>query len=136
MADARAVPKLPDRRITPTVPRCLTTRLGHPMLAAEGPRMPDLDLTSQLTSQADHEPAAELGEQGEKLIKRMRATGRPVILTHEGRDSAVLIDIALYERLLDEIEVLRDVHRAQRDVDAGRVTAHEDARSRLLGRYP
>jgi prevent-host-death family protein len=93
--------------------------------------MPDLDPCSQ----TDHEPASELGEQGEKFITRMRATGRPVIFTQEGRDSAVLIDIALYERLLDELEVLRDVHQAQRDIDAGRVTAHGDAKARLLKRY-
>jgi antitoxin YefM len=93
--------------------------------------MPDLDIASQ----ADHEPASELGEQGEKLITRTRTTGRPVILTQEGRDSAVLIDISLYESLLDELALLRDVHQAQGDIDAGRVTAHEDARTSLLARY-
>lgn len=93
--------------------------------------MPNFDPASK----ADHEPISELGEQGEKLIERMHETGRPVILTHKGRDSFVLLHIADYERLLDELDALRDVHQAQKDIDAGRVTPHDDVKARLLARY-
>jgi predicted transcriptional regulator len=36
---------------------------------------------------------------------------------------------------LEELELLRDIHRGLADVDAGRVIPHEEARARLMARY-
>jgi|GraSoiStandDraft_24_1057298.scaffolds.fasta_scaffold1462626_2 prevent-host-death family protein len=83
----------------------------------------------------DIHPAAELQSQAERLLKRVQATRRPVVLTEQGKDSAVLVDIDSYRSLLEELELLRDVHRGLADVRAGRVMSHEQARASLLARY-
>lgn len=35
-----------------------------------------------------------------ELVGRVRATGRPLVLTRHGRSAAVLLDVAQYEALL------------------------------------
>ncbi|MEP7010704.1 MAG: type II toxin-antitoxin system prevent-host-death family antitoxin [Acidobacteriota bacterium] len=83
----------------------------------------------------DSHPVDELQSQAAGLIKRVQDTRRPVVLTEQGRDTAVLVDIDSYRILLEEIDLLRDVHRGLADIRAGRVVPHEEARARLLSRY-
>lgn len=56
-------------------------------------------------------------------------------LTQEGKGTAVLVDVDSFQSLLEELELLRDVHRGLADVEAGRVVSHEEARARLMARY-
>jgi antitoxin YefM len=83
----------------------------------------------------DIQPATDLQSRAEGLLRQVRDTRRPVVLTEEGRGTAVLVDIASYQSLLEELDLLRDVHRGLADVEAGRVVPHDEARARLLARY-
>jgi predicted transcriptional regulator len=65
----------------------------------------------------------------------VRETRRPVILTESGQTTAVLVDLETYQGLLEEIDLLRDVHRGLADAEAGRTVPHEEAMARLLARY-
>lgn len=88
-----------------------------------------LDLTE------DIHPAAELQSKAEDLLRQVQDTGRPVVLTQEGKGAAVLLNLDTYQSLLEEVELLRDVHRGLADVEAGRGVPHDEARARLLSRY-
>ena len=88
-----------------------------------------LDLTQ------DVHPTADLQAKAESLLKQIQDTRRPVVLTQEGKGAAVLVDIETYQSLLEELELLRDVHRGLAAIEAGRVVPHEEARARILGRY-
>ena len=83
----------------------------------------------------DIQPAADLQTEAEGLLRKVHDTRRPVVLTQEGRGTAVLVDIRTYQSLLEELDILRDVHRGLADVEAGRVVPHDEARARLLARY-
>lgn len=88
-----------------------------------------LDLTE------DIHPAADLQSQAEGLLRQVRDTRRPVVLTQEGKGAAVLIDLDTYQSLVEEVELLRDVHRGLAAIEAGKVVSHEEARARILGRH-
>ena len=62
---------------------------------------------------------------------QVQATGRPVILTQHGRSAAVLLDVSVYEELLDELALLRDIKTAEGQVAKGRVAAHSTSARRL-----
>jgi prevent-host-death family protein len=83
----------------------------------------------------DIHPAADLGVKAEDLLRQVQETRRPIVLTQEGKGTAVLVDVESYQSLLEDLELLRDVHRGLADVEAGRVVSHEDARARLTARY-
>jgi antitoxin YefM len=83
----------------------------------------------------DTQPASALEERAAELLRQVRETRRPVVLTESGRSATVLVDLATYQGLLDEIDLLKDVHRGLADADAGRVTPHEEFMASLLARY-
>lgn len=83
----------------------------------------------------DIHPAADLRVKAEDLLKQVQETRRPIVLTQEGKGTAVLVDVESYQSLLEDLELLRDVHRGLADVEAGRVVSHEEARARLMARY-
>jgi hypothetical protein len=44
------------------------------------------------------------------------------------------MDVSHYEELVEELELLRDVRKAEKQLGAGRGVAHAAARSRVLSR--
>jgi antitoxin YefM len=86
-------------------------------------------------TQEDTQPASELESKARELLRQVQQTRRPVVLTESGKGTAVLVDFESYLDLLEEVELLRDVHRGLADVEAGRVVPHEVVRARLLARY-
>ena len=88
-----------------------------------------LDLTD------DIHPAADLPSKAEGLLRQVQDTRRPVVLTQEGKEAAVLLDFDSYQSLLEEVELLKDVHRGLAAIEAGKVVPHEEVRAHLFSRY-
>jgi antitoxin YefM len=87
-----------------------------------------------LDLEADIQPVSDFRANASEMLEQVQRTGRPLVLTKRGRGAAVLLDIAVFQRLLDEIDELRDVRRGMADVEAGDVVDHADVASSLLGR--
>ncbi|HSW31075.1 MAG TPA: type II toxin-antitoxin system Phd/YefM family antitoxin [Longimicrobiales bacterium] len=68
------------------------------------------------------------------FVDQVRATGRPLVLTQHGRGAAVLLSAADYEALVDELELLREVALAEREIEAGQGIPHEEVERRLAAR--
>jgi antitoxin YefM len=84
-----------------------------------------------LDLEADIQPVSDFRANASAMLKQVRETGRPLVLTQRGRGAAVLLDIGAYHGLLDELEELRDVHRALADVAEGRVVDHAEVVARI-----
>jgi prevent-host-death family protein len=82
-------------------------------------------------------PVTEFRANTSAMLTRMHDNKRPVILTQHGRGTAVVMDVDVYERLLDEMELLRDLHIAEGQIARGEGIPHEqevaELRERLLG---
>ena len=61
-------------------------------------------------------------------------TGEPVILTQHGRSAAVLLDVASYESMMDELALLRDVRQAEDQIAAGQGLSHAAVAKHLRAR--
>jgi antitoxin YefM len=111
---------------------------GRPLSSQSAKRYPgDMSAMAKipLNLNEDSQPVSELEAKAAELLRRVQETRRPVVLTEDGKGAAVLVDLESYQDLLEEIEILRDVHRGLADAEAGRVTPHDEARARLLARY-
>lgn len=64
----------------------------------------------------------------------MQTTKRPVILTQHGRSAAVLLNVAVYEDLLDEVALLPDIRTAEAQGAKGEVVPRGVAARRLKAR--
>jgi prevent-host-death family protein len=92
---------------------------------------------SSIRPSTDVLPVTEFRANTSAMLTRMHASKRPVILTQHGRGTAVVMDVAVYERLIDEMELLRDLHVAEGQIARGEGIPHEqvvaELRERLLG---
>ena len=55
-------------------------------------------------------------------------------LTQHGRSAAVLLDVEAYEAMIEELELLRDVHQSEVQIAAGKVSSHGAVMKRLRKR--
>ncbi len=92
---------------------------------------------SSIRPSTDVLPVTEFRANTSAMLTRMHANRRPVILTQHGRGTAVVMDVEVYEGLLDEMELLRDLHIAEGQIARGEAIPHEqvvaELRERLLG---
>lgn len=59
----------------------------------------------------------EFQRNAKEHIERMNQTGKPQVLTINGRAAVVVQDAASYQRLLDDIERLHTIAGVQRGID-------------------
>ena len=57
----------------------------------------------------DVKPVSEFRANAAELIEHVKTSRRPLVLTQREHSAAVLLDVAEYERMVDEIELLSDV---------------------------
>jgi PHD/YefM family antitoxin component YafN of YafNO toxin-antitoxin module len=68
------------------------------------------------------------------MLERLHATKRPIVLTQHGRSSAIVMDVAVYEDMLDQIALLRDLHIAEEQIARGEGIPHEEVVARMRER--
>jgi len=83
----------------------------------------------------DVRPLSEFRANAASVLRQVKGTKRPVILTVHGRSAAVLLDVEEYEDLVDQAEVLHDVRTAEKQLAKGQGLPHGKARTRILSRF-
>lgn len=77
----------------------------------------------------DIHPLTEFQRHAKSHLARVNKTGRPEVLTVNGKAEAVLVGTAVYEQLvsaMEEIETLKSLQRGFDDAHAGKVVAAAD----------
>ena len=69
-----------------------------------------------MSRQVEVMPATELAEDVEAVLDGLRTSDQPLIITKEGRPSAVIISVAAYERAEREREILQLLARGEREI--------------------
>lgn len=80
----------------------------------------------------DIRPVSEFRADAAGLLARARRTQRALVLTQRGRTAAVVLDVAAYQRLIDELELLRDLRIATQQLDEGKGIPQAKARKLAL----
>jgi len=82
----------------------------------------------------DIRPLSEFRAGVASFVRQVNETRRPMVLTQHGRGVAVLVDIREFEALRERLALLEDVALAEEQVATGRVTSHEEAKARVVGK--
>jgi antitoxin YefM len=82
----------------------------------------------------DVKPISEFRANAASLVQQVQRTKRPLVITQQGRSAAVLLDVSEYEKLLDRLDLLQDIHTAENQIDNGQAISHAAARKKALGR--
>ena len=88
-----------------------------------------------LRPSTDVRPVTEFRANTSAVIDQMHTTKRPVVLTQHGRSAAVLLDVEVYEGLLDEIALLRDLRVSEDQIAAGQVVSHDEVARRMRDKW-
>jgi prevent-host-death family protein len=68
------------------------------------------------------------------FLKRLKDSGRPLVLTVNGKAEVVVQDAGSYQRLVERAEMAEFLSRSRADADAGRTVPFADAVKKLGGR--
>jgi prevent-host-death family protein len=64
-------------------------------------------------------PVSDLRQDAAKLLKQLRNSKEPLIITQRGRATAVLIGVDAYEKFEHEKELLRLLAKGNREIETG-----------------
>jgi len=82
---------------------------------------PDFNLTQDIHS------LTEFKRNTGSLLEQLHQTGRPLILTINGRAELVVCDASSYQELVDRVEAIEGIRRGLEQARAGRVRPAGDA---------
>jgi prevent-host-death family protein len=83
----------------------------------------------------DIKPVSDFRANAAGMIEQVKTSGRPLVLTQRGESAAVLLDVAVYQELIEEIELLSDVRTAMKQVETGQVLSNSAAKAELRKRF-
>jgi prevent-host-death family protein len=75
----------------------------------------------------DIHPISDFRHNVAELIAKTKQTRRPILITQNGKGTAVLVDIANYEKL----ELLADIAKGLKNMKEGKVISNEEAKRRI-----
>jgi antitoxin YefM len=88
----------------------------------------------RLNLEKDIKPLSEFRANVASCLQQVHDTRRPLVITHRGKSTAVLLDVAEYEALVDRLELLEDLQAAERQIEAEQGIAHEEALRTVMER--
>jgi antitoxin YefM len=83
----------------------------------------------------DIKPVSDFRANAAGMIEQVKASGRPLVLTQRGESAAVLLDVAVYSELIEELELLSDVRTAMKQIDDGLGLSNRAAKAELMKRF-
>ena len=69
------------------------------------------------------------------FINQVHNTKRPLVITQNGKSTAVLLDVGEYEHMIDKIELINDFKIATEQISSGKGIPHARAHEMLKSRY-
>jgi prevent-host-death family protein len=86
----------------------------------------------------DIQPLTTFRNNSVKMLKQLKQTGRPIVLTVNGRSEAVVQSAEAYQRLLDiasQADVVEAIRQGREDVEAGRTYPAEEVFAEMRKKY-
>ncbi len=77
------------------------------------------------------EPVTVLKTKSSELIRRARDTGKPIVITQNGRATAVLQDVETFQRQREALHMLKLVAQGAHELNDGGGISNKRAKSRI-----
>ena len=77
------------------------------------------------------EPVTVLKTKSAELIRQVRETGQPIIITQNGKPTAVLQDVESFQRQREALTLLKILAKGDQEISKGKVLSHDDVMRRV-----
>lgn len=82
----------------------------------------------------DIQPLSEFRSKIAFYFDKVKRTKRPLIITQNGKSSAILLDVSSYQSLVDKLEVLEDIKLAEEQIAQGMEISHREVKKKFAKR--
>jgi len=82
----------------------------------------------------DIQPLSEFRSKVAFYLDKIKKTKRPLIITQNGKSSAILLDVSAYQSLVDKLEVLEDIKLAEGQIAQGIEIPHQEVKKKFAKR--
>lgn len=79
----------------------------------------------------DIQPLSEFRSKVAFYFDKVKKTKRPLVITQNGKSSAILLDVSAYQSLVDKLEVLEDIKLAEEQITQGMEITHQEVKKRF-----
>jgi prevent-host-death family protein len=86
----------------------------------------------KISIEQDIKSLSEFRANAAGFIEQINKTGRPIVLTQNGRGAAVVLGVVDYDALMEKIELLEELSIAEMQMNEGKVTENEEVRKQIL----
>ncbi|MDY0001998.1 MAG: type II toxin-antitoxin system Phd/YefM family antitoxin [Polyangia bacterium] len=80
-------------------------------------------------------PVSDFKAKAADWLRRLGESSEPVIITQNGKAAAVVLSPAAYDELTERFRFMEAVELGLADVEAGRVTPHEEVVAKMRRRF-
>ncbi len=77
------------------------------------------------------EPVTVLKTKSAELIRQARETGQPIIITQNGKATAVLQDVESFQRQREALTLLKILAKGDQEISEGKVLTHDAVMRRV-----
>ena len=77
------------------------------------------------------EPVTVLKTRSAELIRQVRETGQPIIITQNGKPTAVLQDVESFQRQREALTLLKILAKGDQELGEGRGIGHHEVLTRI-----
>lgn len=82
----------------------------------------------------DIQPLSEFRSKVAFYFDQVKKTKRPLIITQNGKSSAILLDVSEYQSMVDKLEVIEDIKLAEEQLSQGMEISHKEIRKKFAKR--
>jgi len=80
-------------------------------------------------------PVSDFKAKAADWLRRLGESSEPVVITQNGKAAGVLLAPAAYDELTERFRFMQSVEQGLADVEAGRVTPHEEVVAEMRRRF-
>ena len=93
------------------------------------------DIMQKIHLEQDIQPLSTFRSKISFYFNKVKETKRPLIITQNGKSSAILLDVAEYQSMVDKIEVIEDVKLAEEQITLGKGISHSKVKKMFAKRF-
>jgi len=80
-------------------------------------------------------PVSDFKAKAAEWLRRLGESSEPVVITQNGKAAGVLLSPSAYDELTERFRFVMSVEQGLADVEAGRVTPHEEVVAEMRRRF-